>query len=68
MQINKSPGNYSLTKELYKIFWDHIQISLLLYFKGTLLKQELSTSKKQAVIKFTEEKDYDKKLEAYIFI
>ena len=51
MEISKSPGNDVLTKEFYEAFWDHLKVPLLLSFKIAFLKEELSTSQKQAVIK-----------------
>ena len=51
MEISKSPGNDVLTKEFYEAFWDHLKVPLLLSFKIAFLKEELSTSQKQAIIK-----------------
>ena len=62
MEINKSPGNDSLTKELYEAFWDHVKIPLVLSFKMAFIEKELSTSQKQAVIKLIEKKDCNKRL------
>ena len=61
MEINKSPGNDGLTKEFYEAFWNHVKVPLLLSFKMTFLKKELSTSQKQAAIKLIEKKDRDKR-------
>ena len=41
IEINKSPGNDGLTRELYKGFWDHVKTPLLLSFKIVFLKKEL---------------------------
>ena len=41
IEINKSPGNDGLTKELYEGFWDHVKIPLLLSFKIVFLIKEL---------------------------
>ena len=60
MEISKTPGNDGLTKEFYEAFWDHVKVLLLLSFKMTFLKKELSTYQKQAVIKLIEKKDRDK--------
>ena len=62
MEINKSPGNDSLTQEFYTSFWDHIKVPLLLSFKIAFLKKELSTSQKQAVIKYIEKQTTTKGL------
>ena len=71
MEINKSPGNDSLTKEFFEAFWDHGKVPLLLPVKMAFLKKDLSTSQKQAVIKLIEKKDRDerlvKNLKTYIF-
>ena len=61
MEINKSPGNGSLTKEYYEAFWEHAKVPLVLPFKIAFLKKELSTSQKQAVIQLIEKKNRDKR-------
>ena len=61
IEINKSPGNDGLTKEFYKGFWGHVKVLLLLSFEITFLKNELSTSQKQAVIRLIEKKDRNKR-------
>ena len=61
MEINKSPGNDGLTKELYEAFWDHVRIPLVLSFKMAFIEKELSTSQKQAVIKLIKKKDHDER-------
>ena len=58
MEVNKSPGNDSLTKEFYEAFWDHVKVPLFLSLKMVFLKKELSTSQKQAVINLIEKKDH----------
>ena len=56
MEINKSPGNDSLTKEFYEAFWDDVQVPLFLLFKMAFPKKDLSTSQKQTVIKLIKKK------------
>ena len=56
MEINKSPGNDSLTKEFYEAFWDDVQVPLFLLFKIAFPKKDLSTSQKQTVIKLIKKK------------
>ena len=69
MEINKSPGNDSLTKEFYETFWDYVKAPLLLSFKMAFLKKELSTSQKQAVINLIEKKDRNKRFgELYLYL
>ena len=59
---NKFPGNDSLTKEFYEVFWDDLKTPLISSFKSAFAKGELSNSQKQAVIKLIERKDKDKRL------
>ena len=61
IEINKSPGNDGLTKYFYEAFGDHVKVPLLLLLKMTFLKEKLSTSQKQAVIKLIKKKDRDKR-------
>ena len=60
MQNNKSPGDDGLTKEFFVTFWEDIKYTFLNSCR-TKLKNELSTSQKQAVIKLIEKKDKDKR-------
>ena len=60
MENNKSPGNYGLTKESYMTFSNEVKAPLLLTVEKTYLVKQLSAFKKQAVIKFIEEKDATK--------
>ena len=62
MPNNKSPGNDSLTKEFYETFWEEIKITLCNSITKSYQNGELSTSKRQAVIKLIEKKGKDKKL------
>ena len=51
MPKNKSPGNDGLTKEFYETFWDELKISFIASLRKSFLKEELSNSQKQAVIR-----------------
>ena len=61
MPKNKSPGNDGLTKELYETFWDELKIPFIASLRKSFLKEELSNSQKQAVIRLIEKKDKDKR-------
>ena len=67
MENNKSPGNDGLSKEFYECFWNEIENPFLAFIHRAFLKQELSSSQKQAVIKMLEKKIKDSlKLKANI--
>ena len=51
MESNKSPGNDGLFKEFYECFWDEIKNPFSTSIHRAFLNQELSSSRKQAVIK-----------------
>ena len=61
MPKNKSPGNDALTKEFYEKFWDDLTIPFIASIRKSFLKEELSKSQKQVVIRLTEKKDKDKR-------
>ena len=61
MQNNKSPGNYALTKEFYKGFWDEIKELLIASATEAKYRGELSISQRQAIIKLIEKKNRDKR-------
>ena len=61
MHKNKSPGNDGLTKEFYEIFWDELKIPFIASLRKSFLKEEISNSRKQAVIRLIEKKDNDKR-------
>ena len=56
MPKNKSPGNDALTKEFYEKFWDDLTIPFIASIRKSFLKEELSKSQKQVVIRLTEKK------------
>ena len=60
MENNKTPGNDGLSKEFYEVFWNYVKTSLLASINDAFIKDKLSTSKKQAVIKLIEKKDRQK--------
>ena len=61
MDNNKSPGNNGLTKEFYVLFWSDIKKPFLASVREAFLKEELSASQLQAIIKFIEKRDRDKR-------
>ena len=61
MENNKSPGNDGLTREFYGKFWTYIGDLLYESFRAGFIKNELSTSQRQAIIKLLEKKDRDRR-------
>ena len=53
MPKNKPPGNDALIKEFYEKFWDDLTIPFIASIRKSFLKDELSKSQKQAVIRLT---------------
>ena len=51
MENDKTPDNDGLSKEFYEVFWDDVKFPLLASINGAFIKEQLSTSQKQAVIK-----------------
>ena len=51
---NKSPGNDGLTKEFYGKTWDELKIPFIANLRKLFLKDELSSSQKQLVIRIIE--------------
>ena len=56
MENKKSPGNDGLSKEFYEGFQNEIENPFVASVHRAFLNQELSSSKKQAVIKILEKK------------
>ena len=61
MENDKTCGNEGLSKEFYKVFWDDVIIPLLASINDAFIKEELSTSQKQAVTKLIGKKDRGKR-------
>ena len=61
MKNDKSPGNDGLTKEFHVTFWDDIKATFVSSLKQAKERKELSISQRQAIIKFIEKKDRDKR-------
>ena len=53
---NKSPGNDGLTNKFRETFWNELKIPFMASLRKSFLKEELSISQKQAVIRITGEK------------
>ena len=58
---NKSPGNDGLTNEFHETFWNELKIPFMGSLRKSFLKEEISISQKQAVIRITEKKNNQKK-------
>ena len=61
MENDKTPGNDGLSKEFYEVFWDDVKFPLLSSINDAFIKEQLSTSQKQTVIKSIEKKDRHKR-------
>ena len=61
MPSNKSPGNDGLSKEFFETFWEEIKDVYINSLKQAKIKNTLSISQRQAVIKILEKKDRDKR-------
>ena len=62
MECDKTPGNDGLSKEFYQVLWDDVEITLLKSINDTFIKEELSTSQKQSIIKLIEKKRQRQKI------
>ena len=60
MNNGKRPGNDGLSKEFYEEFWEDVKFPLLATINYAFIKEQLSTSQKQVVIKLIEKKDRQK--------
>ena len=58
---NKSPGNDGLTKEFYCTFWDDIKDTITKSLKESKQMKYLCASQQQAIIKFLEKTNKDKR-------
>ena len=59
MENDKTPVNNGLSKEFYELFWDDVKIPLLASINEAFIKEQLSTTQQQAVIKLVEKIDRD---------
>ena len=57
IENDKTLDNDGLSKDFYEVFWDNVKIPLLVSVNDAFIKEELSTSQKQAIIKIIEKKD-----------
>ena len=58
---NKSHSNDELTKEFYEKNWDDLKLPFITSLRKSFLKDELSKSQKQAIIRLIEKKDKGKR-------
>ena len=58
-QEGKTPGNYGIPKEFYKIFWPLRGEFLVASFNEAFDNKEMSPSQKQALITLIEKKGKD---------
>ena len=58
---NKSPGNNGLTKEFYCTFWNKIENIFIISLRESKCLKAFSTSQRQAVIRFIEKLNKDKR-------
>ena len=57
MENDKIPGNDGLSKKFDEVFWGDVQILLLSSVNNAFIKEALSTSQKQVVMKLIEKKN-----------
>ena len=62
MDNDKPPGNDGTTKQFYIKLWDAVKEPLSASIQQSLIAGDLSTSKKQAIIKLIEKKARDKRV------
>ena len=61
MSKNKFFLNDDLTKEFYETLWDELKIPFLVSLRKSFLKEELSNSQRQVIIRLIETKDKGKR-------
>ena len=59
---NRATGNDGLSREFYEVFQNNVKILLLASINDAFIKEELSTSQKQAVVKLIEKNTETKDL------
>ena len=61
MGDDKSPGNDGISKEFYNFFWEEVGVLMYDSFMEAKVKDELSASQRQAIIKLLEKLDKDRR-------
>ena len=61
MSDDKSPGNDGISSEFYDFFWEEVGVLMYESFMEAKVKEELSASQRQAIIKLLEKMDKDRR-------
>ena len=61
MKNDKTPGNDGLSQGFYEVLFDDVKMPLLASINKACIKEELSTSQKQAATKLIDKKKTEKK-------